>query len=103
MNILIFATFPDYNTAKNIGKNLVLNKYIRGYNIIKEGFSIYEWENIIKEKSEVFAIFPANLDNYSLIETEILKLHPYKVPCIMAIPIVKCLIPFEKWFNFMDA
>lgn len=101
MNVLFFVTFPDYDTARNIGKYLVLNRFIKGYNIIKEGFSIYEWQGEIKEKAEVYAVFPANINNYSLIESEILKLHPYEVPCIMAIPVLKSFMPFEKWFNFI--
>lgn len=100
MNILIYVTFPDYSTAFKIGKHLVENKLIRGYNIFKEGFSIYEWDKKIKEKSEVFAIFPANMDNYSLIESEILNLHPYKVPCIIAFPVIKCFNLFDKWLNY---
>lgn len=78
---LIYTTFEDIDSAKNICKLLIENKLAACANIVKsEG--LYFWDNKLNEGSEYIAFIKtsSNLKNQVIKYLE--NNHPYKVPLI---------------------
>ena len=97
--ILVYNTTPDEKTAKQIAYALIEKKLSACVNMLSSMKSIYLWEDEVKEKVEFAILIKAVAKNYKMIEKTILKIHPYKCPSIIALPIVDGYEPFLQWIK----
>lgn len=97
--ILVYITVPDKKSGKKIITNLLNKKLIACGNLISEAVSFFYWKGKIQTENESIMILKTTSNLYSHLETEIKKLHPYKCPCIVALPIKEGYTPFLKWIE----
>jgi periplasmic divalent cation tolerance protein len=77
-NIVVFCTVPSENIAKKIAGELIKNHIAACCNIVKGLTSIYFWENQVQEDNEI---------------------HPYEIPEIIALPIIRGHNKYIKWID----
>lgn len=94
--ILVYITNPDKKTALKVGRYLVEKRLAGCVNIFKIQ-SLYWWEGKIENTGEYVVIAKTIDKNYSKIEKEIRKIHPYTVPCILKIKVDKVNKDYLKW------
>ena len=94
---LIYVTFPDEGVAKSIAGEVIESRLAACANILPSHHSYYWWDGEVQSEQEVAAIFKTSGDTYNELEQCIKRLHPYDVPCIVALPIEKGYDPFLKW------
>ncbi len=94
---LIYTTFNSTDDAKPVVEQLIKSKLVACANISSNIQSIYQWEEKIWCNNEVSVILKTT--DVALDETvEQLKLlHPYKIPCIIVLPVESCDLEFTKW------
>lgn len=97
--VFIYVTTPNLSIAKKIGTSLVKNRLAACVNILPKMHSIYQWQNKTHSAKECVVIVKAPMTKYKKIETQILKLHPYECPCIVALPVKKGLPQYVKWLT----
>ncbi|HIG97165.1 MAG TPA: divalent-cation tolerance protein CutA [Candidatus Aenigmarchaeota archaeon] len=95
--IFVYITNPNKKEAKRIATFLLKKKLIGCTNIFNID-SIYSWKGKISEGKEVVLIAKTEGKNYSKIVKEIEKIHSYKIPCIIKIP-VKANGKYDKWIK----
>ena len=94
--ILVYITNPDRKTALRVGRYLLEKRLCACVNIFKIQ-SLYWWKQKI-ENSDEYLIIAKTIDkNYSKIEKEIKKIHPYSVPCILKIKVEKANKDYLDW------
>jgi periplasmic divalent cation tolerance protein len=82
--IIIKITCPNMEEAKRICTHLLERKLISSGNYFPiKSISCRPWK--IKEVDEVISFLKTRKENWEKVKDEILKIHPYKVPCIMKI------------------
>lgn len=84
--IFIYITNPTKKIAKKISKHLLKERLIACANIY-ESESLYWWKNKITEDNEFTIIAKTTEDKFEKVKKEVKKIHPYKVPCIVKIPV----------------
>ncbi|BCX15758.1 MAG: divalent-cation tolerance protein CutA [Candidatus Parcubacteria bacterium] len=94
--ILVYITNPDKKTALKVSKYLLEKRLVACINIFKIQ-SLYWWKGKIEDANEYVVIAKTISRNYSKIEKEIRKIHPYKIPCIMKIKVDKINKDYLNW------
>ncbi len=80
---MVFCTTPDIESAKKMAHAIVENKTAACCNIVQNIISVYSWEDKINEDDEYLLIIKSHKEQYSGLEEQILKLHPYDLPEII--------------------
>ena len=95
---LIYSTFPDEQTAREIAANLLDQQLIACANMLSSMRAIYRWEGKVAEDAEIAVIFKTSMAAAGEVEAAIEKLHPYDVPAIIRID-ASANTPFAQWVN----
>ena len=96
-NIVVLCTVPSDKIAKKIARTLIKNSIAVCCNIVKGFTSIYIWDNQVQEDNELLLIIKTNNKLFDKLEKTILEIHPYDIPEIIALPIIKGHDKYIKW------
>ncbi len=94
--ILVYITNPDKKIALKVSRYLLEKRLAACINIFKIQ-SLYWWKGKIENTGEYIVIAKTIDKNYSKIEKEIRKIHPYTVPCILKIKVDKVNKDYLEW------
>ena len=98
--VIVLITAPSTETGKEIARALLNARLAACVNILPAVNSMYVWEGDIYDEDEVLLIVKtrAELLDEGLIPA-VQKLHPYKVPEIIVLPIVKGARNYLDWIG----
>lgn len=96
-SLLALSTFPDQEIARKIVRALVEKRLVACGNILPGIESIYRWKGKIESGSETLVLFKLSASNYEAFERELLSLHPYDVPELIAFPIERGSSHYLQW------
>ena len=98
--IVVFVTAPSNEVGRQIAHALVEAKLAACVNILPAMQSIYTWEGAILAQSEVLLVIKSMSDIFQdRLLPAVKALHPYKVPEIIALPIVNGLPAYLSWID----
>lgn len=95
--LLVFCTFPDPTTARDIARTLVAEKLVACVNLLPAVTSIYVWQGQQEESTETLALLKTPRALYAALETRLRDLHPYEVPEIIALEPTAALPAYLQW------
>jgi len=95
--IVILSTVPDAEKAAEIARALVEDHLAACVNIVPGLRSIYRWEGKLADDAEVLCIIKTARDRFDQVAARIKSLHPYSVPEVIALPIIKGFEPYLDW------
>ena len=106
--IFVYITCKNKAEAKKIGLSLIKKRLAACCNIFPID-SIYWWsssakasedkQNKIVEDKETVLIVKTIKRNFKKVERETKRLHSYKVPCILEIPINRASSQYLSWLK----
>lgn len=94
----VLVTVPDMDTAKNLARRLVERKLVACANIFPVT-SIYTWKGDIEEDAECIMLLKICTENFEEVKEEILRMHPYELPCIVRYAIDEGHTEYLKWIK----
>ena len=98
--IVVFITAPSVEDGEKIARFLVEQRLAACVNMIPQIHSVYHWEGQVEQESEALLIVKTKA---KLFETHLIpavqRIHPYKVPEIIAVPIQAGLPAYLNWIN----
>lgn len=99
MNKFLFAftTAPDDGTAQKIAKKLVEERLAACVTVSAPSQSYYWWQSKISEEREHILFIKTKASLFSKLEKKIQEIHPYEIPEIIAIPILKGSAKYLNW------
>lgn len=96
--LLVVSTFPDAETARQIGTQLVEAQLAACVNVLPGGVeSIYRWKGAVERSSETIAFIKTTRARYPRLESALAEAHPYEVPEIIAIDVCAGLPAYLAW------
>jgi periplasmic divalent cation tolerance protein len=95
--LLVFATFPTRELAREIGRTLVEEKLAACVNLLPAVESIYRWQGTVETAEESLALCKTTAARFSEFEKRLRALHPYEVPEIIAISAKDGLPAYLAW------
>lgn len=87
--LMVYITCESVKQAKKIGKHLLVKRLCGCVNIIPEMKPIFWWppkEYKLDESKEVVLIAKTLEKKYPALEREVIKVHSFDTPCIIALP-----------------
>ena len=94
--IFVYTTFPDWETARKIVRELLQRKLIVCANL-REHEAIYWWEGKIEEGREIGALMKTEVSRWKELRKALLELHPHKVPMIARLDLDKLNREYSEW------
>ncbi len=95
--ILILSTVPDEDKGLEIARALVDEHLAACVTVLPRATSVYRWEGKIAEDGEFVLLIKTRAGRYAELESRLKALHPYKVPEIIALPIVRGSQAYLSW------
>ena len=83
MSALIYAPFPDRETARAVATQLLDEKLIACANLLGEVESLYEWDGERGESSEMGVLFKTDASLLDEAVARLEALHPYETPAVL--------------------
>lgn len=95
--ILTYITVPDLETGRRIGEALVGEGLVACVNLLPGMESIYRWQGKVERAGEAVLIAKSPAGGFQALSDRVQALHPYEVPCIIAVPIAEGLPAYLAW------
>jgi len=94
---IVFVMAASEAEASTIARTLVEERLAACVNLIAPVRSIYRWRGAIEESSECLLLIKTGTRHYAKLERRIMQMHSYKVPEIVAVPLVQGSRDYLKW------
>ncbi|MDP6388074.1 MAG: divalent cation tolerance protein CutA [Candidatus Pacebacteria bacterium] len=94
--IFIYITNPSKDEAQKVARHL-LEKRLIGCANIYASRSLYWWKGKIADENEYTIIGKTTEKKFEKVKKEVEKIHSYKIPCIIKIP----MSANEKYCNWL--
>ena len=95
--LLVLCSFPDIDSARQIGTLLVERQLAACVNLLPSAESIYHWQGKVESAPEVLALFKTTEALWPEFEQALAEAHPYEVPEIIAIRPDAVAGPYRAW------
>lgn len=100
--LMVYITCDSVDQAKDLGRHLLTKKVAGCINIFPEMQPMFLWppkSGTIDESKEVVLIAKTIKSAFSKLEEEVIKIHTYDVPCIIAIPVEHVGKKYYNWIR----
>ena len=97
--IVVLVTAKNTAEAKKIAQGLLKQKLIACANILPGVQSLFWWEGKIDSANEVLLILKTKKGVFKRLEAAVKKLHSYKTPEIIALPIAAGSSDYLQWIT----
>jgi len=97
--IQILTTTPDKDLALRIANALVEARLAACVQISGPIESVYRWQGRVESATEWQCMIKTTRDRYLAVEQAICGLHTYKVPEILALPVVEGHLDYLQWLR----
>ncbi len=97
--ILVLTTVPEEKSGQEIARRLVEERLAACVTISAAARSVYRWEGKICDETERVLFIKTKAGLYKKLEARIKKIHPYKVPEIIALSIEKGSADYLDWLG----
>ena len=94
---LVISNAPDLLLAKRIAHVLVEDGLAACVNLLPGMESIYRWQGKVERADELVLIAKLPADGFQALSDRVQALHPYQVPCIIALPVSDGLPAYLAW------
>ena len=97
--IVIFITASNKKEAQKISAALIREKLAACVNVIDKVDSVFFWESKIDRARESLLVIKSKKDKFSKIIKLVKSMHSYKVPEIIALPIIAGDKSYLRWID----
>ncbi len=95
--VIIFVSCASKKEARTIANELLRKRLVACANIIDGVESKFWWNGKIDKAREALVIFKTSAAKFKAVQKEVLRLHSYEVPEIIATPIIAGSKDYLKW------
>lgn len=96
---LILSTFPDLESARQIGTLALENQAIACVNLIPGIESVYRWQGKIETTAEILAVFKTTRTATKNFADWLATVHPYDTPEIAILAPEEVDPRYARWLN----
>ena len=95
--LAVLTNLPDSESAFNLARTLVARRVAACVNVLAPATSFYRWEGREERASEVPVLIKTTTERYAELERVVRECHPYELPEIIALPVVRGLENYLGW------
>ncbi|MEJ2313647.1 MAG: divalent-cation tolerance protein CutA [Nitrospirota bacterium] len=98
-NIVVLVTAPSEKEGMEIARALVEERLAACVNVVGSLRSVFRWEGRIEDEGEVLLVAKSREGLFEALDRRVRDLHPYSVPEVIALPIVKGSEAYLSWLE----
>ncbi|HEX6004008.1 MAG TPA: divalent-cation tolerance protein CutA [Burkholderiales bacterium] len=95
--VIVLTNLPDRESAMKLARELVERRLAACVNVLGEISSVYRWQGRVATETEVPLLIKTRRSLYERVEALIAALHPYELPEVVAVPVVRGLAAYLEW------
>jgi len=95
--LVVLVTAPNQEEAAKIADHAVRSRHAACATMIPMAQSIYWWEGQVVSEQETVLFMKTTIDRFPLLQDTIRKVHSYKIPEIIALPVSTGLPQYLEW------
>jgi periplasmic divalent cation tolerance protein len=95
--VVVMVTTGKPGEARKIAKQLVESKLAACVNITQPIRSVYRWQGKLVDDKEFILLIKTSRELFPAIQAEIARLHSYKTPEIICLPIIDGSADYLNW------
>jgi periplasmic divalent cation tolerance protein len=95
--LLVISNLPNRDTAMKLARRLVEERLAACVNLLPGCTSVYRWDGALEEAQEIPVLIKTRAARYAEVEALIRSEHPYELPEIIAVPVVRGLPEYLDW------
>ncbi len=96
-SLLVVTNLPDRESAEKLAAMLVERRLAACVNILAPCVSVYRWHGKIQHDEEHPLLIKTVTERYPELEMSIRANHPYELPEIIAVPVIRSLPAYLAW------
>ena len=97
--IVVLVTVASREEADRIARRLVEDRLAACVNIVPQVRSLFIWEQKLSQEDEVLLVVKSRLARFQQLATAVKRLHSYRVPEIIALPVVMGSADYLRWVS----
>lgn len=97
--ILVMTTVASAEEAVKLIRELLERRLIACGTLLPGSRSLYRWEGKVADEQEVVVLLKTRSARVDALEAAFGQLHPYKLPELLALPVVGGLARYLEWIN----
>ena len=97
--LVVMVTAANHDEAARISDQAVRSREAACATTIPLVHSTYWWEGKLMSDQEAMVLLKTTVDKFQALQETIQKVHSYKVPEIIAIPVAKGLPQYLEWVH----
>jgi periplasmic divalent cation tolerance protein len=95
--LLVMSSLPDRAVAQQLAHTLIERRLAACVSVLAPCTSVYRWRDAVEKAAEVPVLIKTTADRYAELESALRALHPYELPEIIAVPVVRGLPGYLDW------
>ena len=95
--LIVLTNLPDASAAEALATRLVEAQLVACVNILAPCRSVYRWQGAVEHAEEVPLLMKTTAPRYPALEAAIREHHPYELPEIIAVPVMRGLPAYLDW------
>lgn len=96
---VVLVTAPEGAPAETLARALVAEGLAACVNRVPGIRSTYRWQGQVHDDEETLLVIKTTAAAYPALERRVRELHPYDVPEVIALPIVRGSEPYLSWLD----
>ncbi len=97
--IQVITAAASKRNAEEIANELVQNRLVACVQIVGPITSMYWWKGNVEKSTEWLCIAKTQRDLYEAVELSIRRNHPYEIPEVLAVPVIKGSKSYISWLR----
>ena len=94
---VLFTTAPDAGTAQRIAQALVDARLAACVTVLAPATSVYRWQGAVETAQEWPLMIKTGAARLSALKETLVRMHPYELPELIALPVVDALPGYLGW------
>jgi len=97
--IVVLITASSREEADRIARRLVEDRLAACVNVVPQVRSLFVWEGKLSQENEVLLVVKSRRARFQQLATAVTRLHSYRVPEIIALPVVMGSADYLRWVS----
>lgn len=98
-HLVAFTTAPSVEEGRRLARALVERGLVACGTVMPGGVSVYRWRGVVEEQEEVLVVLKTTAERWADLASALPGLHPYEVPELIALPVVRGHGPYLRWVS----
>ena len=95
--LVVFVTCANRAQARRVSTHLIRRHLAACVNVIPQVESIFWWQGKVERARETLLIIKTTRQAFERLRAEVVRLHSYDTPEIIALPIARGHQPYLEW------